>query len=71
MTDWNDLKWGIEIGCLHCVHFKWDKWGTCDAFTNLIPFVIGAGQVDHRESYTGDKGITFAPRVADFTNEEE
>ena len=51
----------MDVGCLNCVHFNRDKWGTCDAFPNGIPFAITAGIHDHREPYPGDNGIQFEP----------
>lgn len=51
----------IDIGCLNCVHFNRDKWATCDAFPDGIPFAITSGVYDHRQPYPGDNGIQFEP----------
>lgn len=48
-----------EPYCHLCTH--WRKDARCDAFPLGVPPVILSGLYDHREPYTDDKGITFAP----------
>ena len=45
--------------CTVCVHYNGDM--TCTAFPDDIPDAIFLEHKDHRESFKGDKGITFEP----------
>lgn len=51
--------------CNHCAHV-FDDGITCLAYPDGIPQEILFGDVDHREPYEGDGGITFEPRDESF-----
>jgi hypothetical protein len=49
--------------CLHCVHLEApppQQFMRCEAFPDGIPEHIWKAEIEHRESYPGDRGIQFA-----------
>lgn len=52
----------MEKGCLNCINFNREKWGTCKAFPNGISFDITSGEFDHTVKHPDQKNdIVFEP----------
>jgi hypothetical protein len=50
------------VGCLACAHRRRGKHLSCDAYPDVIPFLIVSGQVDHLVPRPGQVGDTvFEP----------
>lgn len=55
----------VQPICWRCQHLRKQTpggTGICDAFLDGIPEVIWENAADHREPFTDDHGIHFAPR---------
>ena len=49
----------IDRSCPACKHFNDQKWGTCKAFPDGIPFEILSGEFKHDQPHKNDGGIRF------------
>lgn len=49
--------------CYDCIHFRGAKSGRCDGFPDQIPEPIWSGKFQHHESFPGDRGIRFEPKI--------
>lgn len=44
--------------CDKCKYFRY-MTDNCEAFPKIIPIAIASGEISHRKSFKGDKGIQF------------
>lgn len=62
MTEQSRLDQSVQMSgssqCVLCVHKRKGTLG-CDAFPDVIPVAIAAGEFDHRDPYPGDNGVRW------------
>lgn len=44
-----------DKSCLACVHLDREKFGTCEAFPDGVPFAINSGEFSHNRVYPGQE----------------